>query len=363
MMRYNPTELIGVNAVERIFLTEFNWIFRSQHIVDVGIDALVEQVDNGEPKGKFVALQIKSGKRNFLISDKKLTYYVSNIHYNYWLNFDMPVLLIAHLPDKGKTYWAEIKEEHITKTKKKWKIEIPFQNVLNSNSKERIINILSHSNVQYKSIKIFTGENIDEETVFDIIEKVECITDSTESTKRSVKILEEFTEKINEFNARLTEFNQKGQGLNSGQVKAAINNYAKNMNLCSKRLENECSIFSETFAAGFYAFEQVIRIQLSLKNNNEDLDSALSSISGMSSAIDKSIDGITVLKNALTKLPNDFNALKEAKNNMLDVIVLKIDEYKVAKDIVCGIVESAQEAKQLHQLTKATGNGGYLFTK
>ncbi len=358
MMRYNPTESIGVNAVERIFLTEFNWIFRSQHIVDVGIDALVEQVDNGEPKGKFVALQIKSGKGNFHVTDKKLVYYISNIHYNYWLKFDMPVLLIAHLPELDKTYWTEITEENIIKTKKKWKIEIPFQNVLNLKSKNKILSIISNSKIQSKTIKIFNGENIDEETVFEIIEKVECIIDSNEATKRSVKIIDEFTVKINEFNVRLTEFNQKGLGLNSAQVKAVLNNYAKNMNICSKRLENECLIFSETFAEGFYAFEQVIRIQHSLTNNIEELDLALASISGMSAAIEKSIDGITVMKKALTKLPNNFRTLKESKNNMLEVIDLKIDEYRVAKAIVFGIVESAQEVKQLHQLTKSTGNVG-----
>tara|TARA_R110002049_G_scaffold175107_1_gene342405 strand:- start:911 stop:1132 length:222 start_codon:yes stop_codon:yes gene_type:complete len=73
-MRYNSTERIGVNATESIFIREFDWIFREQPIVDVGIDALIEQSENGNPTGKFIALQIKSGKGNFSVSNEKLTY-------------------------------------------------------------------------------------------------------------------------------------------------------------------------------------------------------------------------------------------------------------------------------------------------
>ena len=119
--RYSPTERLGVNATENIFIKDFEWIFREQSIVDVGIDALIEESIKGNPTGKFIALQIKSGKGNFSISSEKLTYYISNIHFNYWLNFDIPVLLIAHLPESNKTFWIEISKSNIKKTKKRWK--------------------------------------------------------------------------------------------------------------------------------------------------------------------------------------------------------------------------------------------------
>lgn len=44
-------------------------------------------------------------------SSEKLTYYISNVYYNYWLNFDIPILLIAHIPKKAKTYWIEISDK------------------------------------------------------------------------------------------------------------------------------------------------------------------------------------------------------------------------------------------------------------
>ena len=47
MARYSTTERIGVNAVEHIVLHELGWIFREQPIVDMGIDAHIERVDDG----------------------------------------------------------------------------------------------------------------------------------------------------------------------------------------------------------------------------------------------------------------------------------------------------------------------------
>ncbi|MCV9927235.1 DUF4365 domain-containing protein [Flavobacterium sp. LS1R49] len=86
MKRFDPTERIGVNATERIITKNIGWIFREQPIADVGLDAIIEQVENGEPTGKFIAIQIKSGVGNFYKTEKLLTYYVTNVHYNYWLS-------------------------------------------------------------------------------------------------------------------------------------------------------------------------------------------------------------------------------------------------------------------------------------
>ena len=111
MNRYSNTERLGVIETDRIVTKYLGWIFREQPIVDVGIDALLEQSEEGNPKGRFLAAQIKTGKGNFYVSDKRLTYYVSHIHYNYWLNLEIPIILIAHIPESDKTYWQVISEE------------------------------------------------------------------------------------------------------------------------------------------------------------------------------------------------------------------------------------------------------------
>ncbi|WP_149206761.1 DUF4365 domain-containing protein [Flavobacterium johnsoniae] len=135
MKRFDPTERIGVNATERIITKNLGWIFREQSIADVGIDAIIEQVENGEPTGKFIAIQIKSGIGNFYRNEKNLTYYVSNVHYNYWLNLNIPIILVAHLPDEDETYWQQINLENLKKSKKDGKLRFHLNSNLMKNLK------------------------------------------------------------------------------------------------------------------------------------------------------------------------------------------------------------------------------------
>ncbi len=64
MSRFISTDRIGVGKVELV-ISELGWIFREQPIVDMGVDATIEQVFNGNPTGKIIAAQIKSGKSYF----------------------------------------------------------------------------------------------------------------------------------------------------------------------------------------------------------------------------------------------------------------------------------------------------------
>jgi hypothetical protein len=341
-MRYNSTERIGINATESIFIREFDWIFREQPIVDVGIDALIEQSENGNPTGKFIALQIKSGKGNFSVSNDKLTYYISNIHYNYWLNFDIPILLIAHIPETDKTYWIEITDRNIKPTKKQWKIEIPLKNKLDKKAKPLITKLLTKLNIEYQSIKIFNGENVDEETIYDIAEKSECISDSKDSTIKTAEILTELTAKTNETNAKITHYIEIGQSYKSPQVKASINTFAKQLNIFAKRLENENQIFAETFAEGMFAFEQGIMIHYLLSKNEKFTIDSIKSVEGIPSALDKALEAVLFMRTSFEQIPFLNNNLKDAQNTMLTVIDSILNDYKDAKSITLNLIKSAE---------------------
>lgn len=154
MNEFNLTERQGVNEVERIFLNEFNWIFREQAISDMGIDAHVEIVQNGKPTGKLISLQIKTGESHFKMDNNKLIYYGKNRHLEYWTNHSLPVLLIAHLPNSNVTYWALVSPKNITQTPNAWKIEIPKSQVLNATFKLDLIKIGEGTNETIKNRKL-----------------------------------------------------------------------------------------------------------------------------------------------------------------------------------------------------------------
>ena len=117
------TEMAGVYKAAMIFTVELEWIFRAQYVVDVGIDAIVEKSNKGNPQGKFIAVQIKCGAGNFYNDGEFYTYYISNWHYHYWSNSNLPVILVAHFPKSGETIWEHLSEEKIERTKTQWKLK------------------------------------------------------------------------------------------------------------------------------------------------------------------------------------------------------------------------------------------------
>lgn len=130
MSRYNATERVGVNAVENLVINELNWIFREQAIADMGIDAHFESVVDGNPTGKLLGVQIKTGKSHFHETNDSLVYYGSLVHLDYWLNHSLPVIIVAHLPESGETFWAQVSKDNVELTAKAWKIEIPKKQLL-----------------------------------------------------------------------------------------------------------------------------------------------------------------------------------------------------------------------------------------
>ncbi len=337
-MRYDSKERIGVNATEQIFLKDFNWIFREQPLVDVGIDAFVEQAEHGDPKGKFLALQIKSGTGNFHVSTEKITYYVSKVHFEYWTNFDIPIIMIAHIIDEEKTYWQEISKRKIHKTDTRWKLEIPKKNLLNEKAKRHLEKLLSSKNDQSDLIKIFRGEQIDESSIYSLDARVDLMSDATESTTNTVQILDEFQKKINFSGEKFNQHNLKGDTFNSPAVQNSVKSFAKDIILASRRLENEISIFSEVFGEGVYAFEQAITIHFNYTKNIIDLQENLRVFEVLSPALASAISGIQEMRTGFEEIPKDWRELKEARTKSLNTIDLIINEYEDAKQMTDKIV-------------------------
>jgi Domain of unknown function (DUF4365) len=158
MPRYSPTGRIGINATERIVVKELGWIFREQPVVDQGIDAHIERVDNGEPTGKLVALQIKTGSSHFKEKTDCYIYYGTRTHLDYWLGHSLPVVLIAHVPEQEETYWVHVNEANIARTEKRWRIAIPKSNVLGSKTKDSISAVFEGSPAQQRLRKLLIDE-------------------------------------------------------------------------------------------------------------------------------------------------------------------------------------------------------------
>lgn len=148
--RYSSTERIGVNATEALVVKELGWIFREQPIADMGIDAHIESVEEGNPTGGLIGVQIKTGSSHFTDNSDGLIYYGSNTHLEYWQNHSLPVILVAHLPETNATYWVHVCKENVEITKKNWKISIPKTQSLDKKSEEKLKSILEGTESEKK---------------------------------------------------------------------------------------------------------------------------------------------------------------------------------------------------------------------
>ncbi len=193
--RFSTKERIGVHKVEGVFLKEFKWIPRTLFQTDVGIDMEVEVVFKGEPLGKLIAIQIKSGESYFSeASSNTVIYRGSNTHLNYWLNYSLPVIIVLHNPVTETTIWEEVCPENISRTKNAWKIEIPIKKTLDVSNIELLESLSKESKFTQKFQKLLVYKRIMEK----LFNKKELILEIEEWVNKSDgRALIEISEVIN----------------------------------------------------------------------------------------------------------------------------------------------------------------------
>lgn len=339
-MRYNKTERLGVNETDKIVTKYLGWIFREQSIADFGIDGIIEQVEEGNPTGKFIGVQIKSGSGNFHDSENKIIYYATNIHYNYWLNLNIPIILVAHFPETEITYWQEIDKRKFQKTNKNWKLEIPKTQVFSEKSKNRLTKVLSNHNHQSLIFDVYKGE-IDSNKQYNLVEKIHCIPDSLKCFENIADTINEGTVLNNNFILELNELLKQGYSDNDWQIKTKTKQYARAININSNRLRTEILLFSELFGIGIHAYEQSLLLlhKKVFKHDNYYLGFNKMLVMNLPTEIQKALNAFDGMRYGISKIPKKYSVLKEAKKTFLGVIDILVFEFKDADTIVKNMIE------------------------
>lgn len=147
--QYHPSSQTGeegITLVKRIVESELRWAFRRNHAEhDFGIDAYVDIVlNNSLVTGKSIALQIKTGDSYFKETSTVGWIFRDSVeHLNYYLNLDIPVLIVLVNTKTNKAYWCLCDGTKTDRAGSKWKITVPFGNELNNEAKERILRLVN----------------------------------------------------------------------------------------------------------------------------------------------------------------------------------------------------------------------------
>jgi hypothetical protein len=124
----------GINYVRNIVEKNGSLFHKIEQENDLGIDAIIEFIENGKPTNRSIAVQIKSGVS--YLNDKKTVCYIPvDDHYDYWMNYPLPVYGIVYNPDSETGNWINIKN-YLKSNKNSFRVNI----------NKNLVNIFDHKN-------------------------------------------------------------------------------------------------------------------------------------------------------------------------------------------------------------------------
>ena len=341
-MRFNALERIGVYKSGLIFSTEINWVFREQPVADVGIDAIIEESINGNPTGRFLASQIKSGIGNFHETKDSFTYYVSNVHYHYWTNLNLPIILIGYVKDSDTLYWEIISKETLVKTVEHWKIEIPKTKVLNGESKSELESIIGSDSSYNFYIELVNG-NISIEQVEELGKSYDLITEAGNHSTNTANLLFELSKELSKYTMLVNQKTSKGLDDTSREVKTLISKVSRTVNEYSSNLKSETKLFSEFFGKGLIGLDYLSKVHFYISKDYAAIKEMQNSVILIRDSIRDTKEEFKKMRNAASTLPRKYNNLNSARLNFVEASNYMINEYKVAVQMSNSLINDLNE--------------------
>lgn len=246
--RYTPTNDIGVAILNLKISKVLGWICRDITKSDVGIDATIEQVIDGNPTAKYISVQLKTGEGNIHINrNGNFDYYINKTHYDYWLSSSIPVILAYCNPDDETIYWELIKKRNIKRTKgnEGYKITISNTHLLNKDSLDELNAIID----TYQSE--FELPDMDENDVSDVEFWNELLENCAEAISNSRLVLDQLDGKYKRHNEQMAQFVESHKdGVDKKIADKHIAKHAKAfkiaIDMCKMQFKSHIPIISQT---------------------------------------------------------------------------------------------------------------------
>lgn len=327
MLRYKNTEQLGLNATQVIVTEEIGWIYRHVPPPDLGIDAQIEQIIDYHPTARIIAVQIKSGLGNFHVGEKKITRYVSLVHYNYWISSNIPVIIVAHIPEWDKTLWEVVNDSTLKKTPSQWKIEISRFKEFNSKSIPTLNKLLEH----------------DQKVPHDFSEKLERDSLRILETNKSLVAIIGYIHDMNlyaqEHIESIKNFVKNEMGLKGPIVKAEYTLFGNRLLQSGTLIDEEINKFAESFAASISAVTEIAKRHHNATNETSQLKVAYDMMIRSPSEMRTAIKTVKELKLTFGKYRDLGNPiLKSGKAKFEYALDSIAREYSIALELTESVI-------------------------
>jgi len=136
-MRPDPTmERLGFLAVQLAFTSDLGWLAREQPTSDYGVDLHVEEVVDGRPTGRLIAVQVKAGPSYFKERTAEGAVFRDSAHRQYWLGHSLPVIVALYDPVTKIAYWQVVRDDTIVDTVKGMQMIVPWSQRIDEDSED-----------------------------------------------------------------------------------------------------------------------------------------------------------------------------------------------------------------------------------
>ncbi len=296
MNRYDPTNSKGLAVLDGVITYELGWILRTIDKVDVGIDANIEQVVDGNPTARYISVQLKTGYGN--VSEDRngnFTYYIDLPHYEYWLSSSIPVIIVLCDPDKKVLYWEVVKLSNIERTPTKHKITIRRSHTLTQDSIEEFNCLIDTYQSEFQLPELDSELASSEEYWSDLL--AACSETLSDSNKLFNRLDEKYKGGIAQMQT-LTERNP--QDLTKPEINKQLKIVSKKFKLaidvCKTQFQKQIPIIVETHIEAIRLIENaIITHTLQDKDIIMALNTALQKeISTINDTIDTFKEGVSV---------------------------------------------------------------------
>lgn len=161
-VKSNKTGRDGFNILAKVVEQELGWVVRRNHQEDdFGIDAYFDIAINEYITGKSIAVQIKSGDSYLKDTNNDFWNFTGERkHLNYYLNHDIPVLIVLVDTTNEVAYWEVCKVEYISLLNDTtWSMVIPKKQQINISQKEELIKHVSKTIDYVSHYEAYWSEN------------------------------------------------------------------------------------------------------------------------------------------------------------------------------------------------------------
>lgn len=248
--RYIPTNATGVSILAQ-FVNSIGWIPREITKEDMGIDMYMEQVIDGTPTARYIAVQLKTGYGNVAVSKRNGNLTVKNISEadkKYWELSSCPVIVVFCDPDTLALYWTLYRHDVCRKS-----IVINPENILNKDSIFELNSIIE----AYQ--KPFSLTEIDDS---DVRNDPNYWTDLLDSCKEVIanntNIFNQFHNKYEAINTNSQQFIDKHSAVSqkaaSSFIRSQSHRIATSMDVCRTQFKSQIPIIQDTFIEAFSLF-------------------------------------------------------------------------------------------------------------